>query len=37
MYWLVDAIADRDGRTLGLLAVALLAGATLLGWYVLAR
>jgi hypothetical protein len=37
LYWLVDAIADRDVRSISLLAVVLLAGMALLGWFIMAK
>ena len=37
VYWLVDAIADRDVKIVGLLLVALLTVTALFGWFVLAR
>jgi len=36
-YWIHDIIADRDFRAMGLLVIALLVGAALLGWLVMAQ
>ena len=37
MYWLSDALVDRDARTLSLVGAAVGTLTALLGWYVLAR
>jgi len=36
-YWIHDIIADRDFRAMGLLVIALLVVAALLGWLVMAQ